>query len=59
MSDDIKLRAARHDVVEAARRLSNCVGELDGDLSDCGEYLQALWDAIDRMEAREKELGLR
>ena len=57
--DDIKLRAAKHDVVECARKLSNLCAEFDGDLSYCGEHLNALWSAIDRMEGREKELGIR
>jgi hypothetical protein len=58
-SNDLRLRAAKHDVVEAARRVGNCATEFDGDLSYCGEYLDALWTAIDRMEVREKELGIR
>lgn len=58
-TDDLKLRGAKHDVVESARRLSRLCGEFDGDLSYCGEYLQALWSAIDRMEERERELEIR
>jgi hypothetical protein len=56
---DLKLKAAKHDVVECARRLSDLCAEFDGDLTYCGEYLQALWSAIDRMKARERELGVR
>lgn len=56
---DTKLLAAKHDVVECARRLSELCAEFDGDLSYCGEYLDALWSAIDRVEAREKELCIR
>lgn len=56
---DKKLLGARHDVVECARRLGKCVAEFDGELSYCGEYLDALWGAIDRLEQREKEIGIR
>jgi hypothetical protein len=59
VGDDIKLRAAKHDVIESARRLSDLAAEFDGDLSYCGAHLDALWGAIDRMEAREEELGIR
>jgi hypothetical protein len=55
---DSTLRESKHDVVEAARKLSNLAREFDGDLSCCGEYLDALWNAIDRMEQREKELRI-
>jgi hypothetical protein len=48
---------ARDDVVACARRISRLVAEFDGDLAVIdGEYWDALWSAVDRLEAAEDEI---
>jgi hypothetical protein len=44
---------ARDDVVAAAKRLSACAAEFDGDLSICGKYIEALDAAVARLTAEE------
>ena len=45
---------AKEAVVHAARRFSDCAAEFDGDLSACGEHIDALWTAVDRLKKVEE-----
>jgi hypothetical protein len=45
---------AKEAVVNAARRFSDCAAEFDGDLSACGEHIDALWTAVDRLKKAEE-----
>jgi hypothetical protein len=46
-------RAAEIAVINAAKRYSDCASEFDGELSYCGELLNALWTAVDRLKQAE------
>ena len=50
-----KLEVRRNAVIHAARRLSDCADEFEGDMSVCGEYLDALWCAVDCLKAEESD----
>lgn len=47
------LEVRRNAVIHAAKRLSSCADEFDGDMSVCSEYLDALWCAVDCLKAEE------
>jgi hypothetical protein len=49
-----EMQAAMNAVINAARRFSDCAAEFDGDLSCCGECIDALWTAVDRMKKAEE-----
>jgi hypothetical protein len=48
------MQSAINAVVNAARRLSDCATEFDGDLTVCSEWLDGLWSAVDRMKKAEE-----
>lgn len=48
---------AKVDVVRVAIALSDCAAESDGDMAICGEYLEALWGAVERLKRAEAASG--
>jgi hypothetical protein len=42
---------AEFEVVKCAVRLSDCAVEFDGDFTYCREYIDELWNAVDRLKA--------
>lgn len=51
----LKVRGAKHDIIEGARRLNALVAEFPDEPSIWGEYLNALCDAVDRLIVAETE----
>jgi hypothetical protein len=49
------LVARMEEVINAAKRLSTCASEFDGNLAACGEHLDRLWCAVDCLEQEERE----
>lgn len=52
----LKVRGAKHDVIEGARRLNALVAEFPDEPSIWGEHLNALCDAVDRLIVTETEV---
>ena len=48
-----EMQSAMNAVINAARRFSDCAAEFEGDLDYCGEYVDALWEAVDRLKKAE------
>jgi hypothetical protein len=49
------MQSAMNAVINAARGFSDCAAEFD-DLSCCGELIEQLWTAVDRLKAIEQEI---
>lgn len=52
----LKVRGAKHDVIEGARRLNALVAEFPDTPEVWGEHLTALCDAVDRLIVAETEV---
>lgn len=50
---------AKSDVIAAAIRLDDCANEFDGEMAICGEYLNALFDTVERLKKSQLIAGER
>jgi hypothetical protein len=53
----IRLRVRRSDVVNAAKRFDACMSEFEGDMSCCQEHMDGLFDACQKLNREEDEIG--